>query len=446
MLSKGKFKPHFYAFYDGDIIYDSDYGGFNETQNAATDRIKKFSRLKPQHAFESAETRIKKVTQTEAAKQLDYDEKALLLEQHQPTQTRIYGLSGQLGTSRLTSHKAPAWRVNLLSGQINDSVQYATGSMKNELIPQLNVELETTINVVIVDQELDKLDNIDEGFSDSEDLQAYADLGLEYPESFEDGTGFKITHDTIVFDFFEENAERQDMNFDVEVFEIKEDILLGGDNQEFHQLYFKRNAKDLMRDLAIHPDKQPIRAKTFNSLQESKYVDHYIGLNLDASIEATKASSGLSTIINPKIGNPNVPIPGITSIPINSFACPDEIGLGSAVQQGAQAPNTAGEANATEPTTGGSSGGSSGGGSIYSDIRLKHSIRKIGVSKAGISKYLFKYKNDNRLYHGVMAQEIKDTYPSAITIDSKGYYKVDYDLIDVDFYEIKRGHINGKNI
>ena len=38
-----------------------------------------------------------------------------------------------------------------------------------------------------------------------------------------------------------------------------------------------------------------------------------------------------------------------------------------------------------------------------------------------------------------MAQEIKDSYPSAITTDNKGYYKVNYDLLDVNFYEIKKG-------
>ena len=107
LLAKGKFKPKYYAFYDGDIIYDSKYANFEEAQNSTSDRIKSASRLKTQYAFEGAETRIKKVTQNESTLQLDIDEKALLLEMHQPTQTRIYGLSGQLGTSLLTSHKAP---------------------------------------------------------------------------------------------------------------------------------------------------------------------------------------------------------------------------------------------------------------------------------------------------------------------------------------------------
>ena len=35
LLSLGKFSPTFYAFHDENIIYDSEYAGFAETQNEA---------------------------------------------------------------------------------------------------------------------------------------------------------------------------------------------------------------------------------------------------------------------------------------------------------------------------------------------------------------------------------------------------------------------------
>jgi hypothetical protein len=357
LLAKGKFKPKYYAFYDGDIIYDSKYANFEEAQNSTSDRIKSTSRLKTQYAFEGAETRIKKVTQNESTLQLDIDEKALLLEMHQPTQTRIYGLAGQLGTSRLTSHKAPAWRVKLLSGELNDAVSYTTGSLRNELIPQLNVELETVVKIVNAENEVSNLDFSFE-LSDGADLEAAAEAGIEMPDSFEDGTAFKITHDTVVFEFIEENAEKLIDNFDVEVFEVKEDLFLEDNNEEFHQLYFKKNAKDLMQDLAIHPDKQPVKNKIQNNVEESKYIDHYIDVNLDAQIEATKASSALSTLVNAKPEPDVVPVPGITAIPVNSFACPDEVSIGGG-------DIVAGTTSTAGVTGGGTGGGTGGVGSDY---------------------------------------------------------------------------------
>ena len=39
LLSMGKLKPVYYAFYDENIIYDSEYAGFSETQNQCHPKI-----------------------------------------------------------------------------------------------------------------------------------------------------------------------------------------------------------------------------------------------------------------------------------------------------------------------------------------------------------------------------------------------------------------------
>ncbi len=50
MLSIGHFKPVFYAFFDDDILYDSEKAGFSETQNSSQQRIiEETPKLKPQH-------------------------------------------------------------------------------------------------------------------------------------------------------------------------------------------------------------------------------------------------------------------------------------------------------------------------------------------------------------------------------------------------------------
>ena len=52
LLSMGRFKPVYYAFYDDGILYDSEYGGFTEAQNEAKNRIQNNTpNLKTQYVF-----------------------------------------------------------------------------------------------------------------------------------------------------------------------------------------------------------------------------------------------------------------------------------------------------------------------------------------------------------------------------------------------------------
>ena len=68
-----------------------------------------------------------------------------------------------------------------------------------------------------------------------------------------------------------------------------------------------------------------------------------------------------------------------------------------------------------------------------SDIRLKEDIELVGKSPTDINIYSFKYKNKDGRYEGVMAHEV----PWASVIDNKGYLKVDYSKIDVNFKKLE---------
>ena len=81
-------------------------------------------------------------------------------------------------------------------------------------------------------------------------------------------------------------------------------------------------------------------------------------------------------------------------------------------------------------------GGMSGGGfpgAFMSDVRVKENINKIGVSPSGIPIYEFNYIGDNNKYSGAMAQDLLKINPSVVVLDKEsGYYKVNYNNIDVD--------------
>lgn len=75
--------------------------------------------------------------------------------------------------------------------------------------------------------------------------------------------------------------------------------------------------------------------------------------------------------------------------------------------------------------------GSKASALFASDRRLKDSIVLVGEEN-GYPIYHFRYRGDNTIYRGVMAQDVIDIKPEAISIYD-GYYMVDYAQIGVKF-------------
>ena len=53
LLSKGRFKPVFYSFFDDNILYNSKNAGFQEEQNASEERIREAQSIQTQACFSS---------------------------------------------------------------------------------------------------------------------------------------------------------------------------------------------------------------------------------------------------------------------------------------------------------------------------------------------------------------------------------------------------------
>ncbi len=78
---------------------------------------------------------------------------------------------------------------------------------------------------------------------------------------------------------------------------------------------------------------------------------------------------------------------------------------------------------------GGHGGGHGGGGRHRSDIRLKHDIVLLGHLDNGLGFYRFSYNGSNKVYVGVMAQEVVAVMPKVVSRDRDGYLVVDYDQL-----------------
>lgn len=78
-------------------------------------------------------------------------------------------------------------------------------------------------------------------------------------------------------------------------------------------------------------------------------------------------------------------------------------------------------------------GGGRGGGGRRSDIAAKHDIALLGHLGNGLGYYRFSYNGSDRVYVGVMAQEVQQIMPQAVVRDRDGYLRVFYDKIGVKF-------------
>ena len=63
---------------------------------------------------------------------------------------------------------------------------------------------------------------------------------------------------------------------------------------------------------------------------------------------------------------------------------------------------------------------------------------KSGTSPNGLAIYEFNYKDEpDQRYQGVMAQDLLNTeYANAVTTGDNGFYRVNYDLLDVVFKKV----------
>lgn len=52
---------------------------------------------------------------------------------------------------------------------------------------------------------------------------------------------------------------------------------------------------------------------------------------------------------------------------------------------------------------------------------------------SGLRLYRYRYIGDATLYVGVMAQEVVDAVPAAVSQAHNGYLEVDYGLLDLEF-------------
>tara|TARA_Y100001938_G_C8080444_1_gene428711 strand:+ start:541 stop:1533 length:993 start_codon:yes stop_codon:yes gene_type:complete len=272
LLSKGKFQPVFYSFFDDNIIYDSSKAGIIEEQNDSEERIREAQTMQPQISFSSLE------------KDFNTNYEMIFSNQAQPgsvqfqkTAEKNYALPAPLGTSDINSVYSPSWSVRYLNGQLAD----ATGSIellekgpgkKTLMIPQLN----TNISVDV--KKFPKGDPIEEELMDAPSNSDVVVLSSEDDYS-------------VLLKIVENNGFYQKRNFDIEIFEVVEQKEGEKIIEVLRPLYF---------DNTFDPEKEHELWERITPADSQDHVAHYFDLRIDTEIDPATLCEYDPT--NPKLG------------------------------------------------------------------------------------------------------------------------------------------------
>ena len=214
LLSTGRMRPVYYAFFDDDILYDTNAASFSEDQNSAEPRIQKETpRLKVAPTRTGAETRVQSILDM-VVPNLNSSDPANNVEVFDVQSFESKGkiAAHPIGNSSLDSKYNASWTLEVLSEpDITTSqthLESADGAIDN--IPQINI----TIDYETFFKSGTNLtaDSISDFFPDSS-------IFLALKENY------------LMLELMEENTAFQKENFEVEVY-------LSGSSSGYQQLVY----------------------------------------------------------------------------------------------------------------------------------------------------------------------------------------------------------------
>tara|TARA_Y100000592_G_C5472761_1_gene320488 strand:- start:2241 stop:3125 length:885 start_codon:yes stop_codon:yes gene_type:complete len=222
LLARGFFKPVYYQFFDDDILYNSEYAGFTETQNSAEERILETPRIKTQHvvigietSFDEEQERIESGS-AEVFKQIT---------KNQRPEAAQKLLKYTLEKNEINSQEAPRFKVGLSGPYVRSFKDSITIEDVELPIPQLNL----TSSYTIIRDTRNKIAEVPQSVVDTE---KYIDISSENLK-FLDNSTITLKRQDITIDMDEFGVDLGLDNFEVEIFEVIEEEKTKDDGTKF---------------------------------------------------------------------------------------------------------------------------------------------------------------------------------------------------------------------
>lgn len=289
LLSKGIFKPAYYAFFDENVLYDANYGGVSEAKNEAEVRIQDDTpTLRTQATFVGREEFL-------------FDDLVNGLSTNDPQRMNIDSyeslnvLTNPLGTSTLDSSKTPAFTIQFLEGEItglenslSGNVAAAGAKVKSNShqllkIPQIQSDIEFKIS--LYDPQKPKLTFIE-------------DPALKPDYIYDDGISVAVGPEQILLHIEEKNAPFDFRNFDIEVFEITDEIGPLGE-QVLKKLSFLKPVEMVENNILLdqrEAERKAGRVAGQSVTLDPNYVEYYFNVNVDEEIDQNLICRSISNL------------------------------------------------------------------------------------------------------------------------------------------------------
>ena len=286
LLSRGKFKPDSYAFFDNDILYNSEFANLSESQNDSQQRIMEMTpRLQTQYVYRGIESNLQKNFDTLITSKTNIETINM-----QQTEEREYALGMPIGTSDPNSTSRPSWDIGFYKTPLSGAIMYHTGSSeKKEHIIQLDCTYYLKSGVMINTETPFSEDPISALADTKKGYRVPYDAGLIEPyalsTSYDDDTFFYVKEDDYVFlDVIENNTSHELENFDIEVFKVEKESNpnVSGSLREIlvPLRFFQRGQIDSVD----FPTDQVISLELVPEVDET-YVEYYFDISSDLDIE-----------------------------------------------------------------------------------------------------------------------------------------------------------------
>ena len=283
LLSLGKFNPVYYSFFDNGVIYDTRYAAFSSSQGDNEGRIQDTTpAMRTQHSFEGRAEQVLRYNQYVSNNfRLREDQKVRF---PSTVDKHFTALSEPLGNSDLSSDVAPAWNMRFFHNKmLNWSTAY-TGSQVSKRIPQIESAITYETRVRSTDQKppTESSEPVfdEDGFIVPGGIYQPVESDPVLQEGiFADGTFIEVKPDHILLELKEKNTEFMMENFDIEVYEIKEETLKSGEiRDELIPLKFKKREQPIVNGILVDsvPD---------NTELDPSYVEYYFDIFVDSEID-----------------------------------------------------------------------------------------------------------------------------------------------------------------
>lgn len=255
LVSRGEWKPAFYAFFDDDILYDGAHANLTEDQNDIQIRILEESiSSKPQTTYTSVENnaRVSRDSQKNADKN--------------------YALSLPIANSALTSDYVPSWSLHILKGTIDNissSINNANGEydilFPSLAYPQINLK--------------DSKYDIKREINDDTLQNGYKSIGILSKDS--NTFYYSMKDEPFILDVKENNVDDLLKNFDIELFIEEDEDILGQETTKkvLRKLNFKKEPIFIENGILLD------EPKTFDTEEDTTFAEYYLEITIDDEIE-----------------------------------------------------------------------------------------------------------------------------------------------------------------